>query len=92
MKKIPWYLKGGSGKLNDKVFYTRSGKTMVRKAPGSYNVTPTPKQAEVRARFTAAHAFAQGIIADPALKALYTKKAEGKRTAYSEAVSEFLNS
>jgi hypothetical protein len=88
--KIPWFADGASGKIGKKVFYNRFGKTLVRKAPGSYNMNATPKQAEARQRFTAAHQFAQSIIADPVFKALYTKKAAGKRTAYSQAVSEFL--
>lgn len=88
--KEPWFADGASGKVGKKIFYNRFGKTLVRKAPGSYNTIPTPKQAEARERFTAAHHFAQSIIADPVLKALYTKKAVGKRTAYAEAVSEFL--
>ncbi|MCP9751453.1 hypothetical protein [Ferruginibacter sp. HRS2-29] len=88
--QLPWYADGASGKIGKKVFYQRSGQVMVRKAPGSYNVIPTEKQATGREKFTAAVAFAKSIIADPALKALYTKKAAGRRTAYAQAISEFL--
>ncbi len=89
MKKVPWWAAGNSGKLGNVVYYTRKGKTYVRKAPVSHNITPTQKQAAVRERFIAAHKFAQNIIADPTLKQLYTQKAAGKRSAYSEAMAYF---
>lgn len=88
--QLPWYADGASGKIGKKVFYQRSGQVMVRKAPGSYNVIPTEKQATGREKFIAAVSFAKSIIADPVLKALYTQKADGKRTAYAQAVSEFM--
>ena len=62
----------------------------MRKRPGSYNKTATVKQLPVRERFIAAHRFAQGIVVDPALKAIYDKKASGKCSAYSKAVSEYM--
>ncbi|MEP7165279.1 MAG: hypothetical protein ABI741_11330 [Ferruginibacter sp.] len=62
----------------------------MRKAAGSYNKTATEKQVPVREKFKAAHRFAQAVIADPLLKALYNKKANGKCTAYSKAVSEYM--
>ena len=78
------------GKLGDVVYFRLNGKTFMRKAAGSYNKIPTEKQAGVRERFAAAHRFAQAVIADPALKALYNKKANGKCTAYAKAVSEYM--
>ncbi|MEP7197977.1 MAG: hypothetical protein ABI851_15770, partial [Saprospiraceae bacterium] len=77
MENLPVYEEGLSGKLGDQVYYNRWGKTFVRKHPGSYNKTATPKQATGRARFTEAHRFAQAVIADPVLKASYHKKANG---------------
>ena len=78
------------GKLGDVVYYQRNGKTFTRRAPGSYNKIPTEKQAPLRERFKEAHRFAQMVIADPVLKALYNKKANRKCTAYSKAVSEYM--
>ena len=80
------------GKLGDVVYFRLNGKTFMRKAAGSYNKTATTKQAPVRERFKEAHRFAQAVIADPVLKTLYTKKADGKCTAYSKAVSEYMRS
>ena len=82
--------KGLSGRFNDRVFYNRYGKTFSRKAPGSYNKVPTEKQAVVRERFLAAFAFAKTIIADPALKMLYSKKAKNGRTAFTVAMAAYL--
>lgn len=90
MKKENWLWQGGSGKLLDRVYYKRHGKTFARKAPGSYNKIPTEKQAAARERFTAAHLFAQNIIANPLLKALYDQKGDQNLSAYSKAVSEYL--
>ena len=50
----------------------------------------TEKQLPVRGRFIAAHRFTQGIVANPALKVIYDKKANGKCSAYSKAVSEYM--
>src|SRR5687767_6650430 len=83
-------LEGLSGKFNDRVFYNRYGKTFSRKAPGSYNKMPTEKQALVRESFLAASAFAKIIIADPALKAIYSKKAKNGRTAFTAAMADYL--
>ena len=84
------FLEGMSGKSNGFIYYQRFGKTFMRKAPGSYNKIPTEKQAIVRANFIEAHQFAQSIINDPVKKAEYLKKARGRCTAYSKAVSEYL--
>lgn len=78
------------GKLGDLVYYRRNGQTFTRRAAGSYNKIPTSKQAPVRARFTAAVLFAKAVLADPALKALYVQKANGKCTAFSKAVSDYM--
>ncbi len=90
MKKERWLWEGGSGKLLGKVYYKRNGQTFARKAPGSYNKIPTPKQAAARERFMAANQFAKTIIADPVLKAQYAARANRGGSAYSTAVSEFL--
>ncbi len=87
---IPFWLYGCSGKIGEQVYYTRNGKTFVRKAPGSYNKNPTLKQKVSRELFKKAHLFAKEIIADPILKAQYLKKAQTKKTAYCQAVSEYL--
>ena len=79
-----------SGRAGDMVYYNIKGKTYIRKRPGSYNKNPTAQQAAARLHFAAAIAFARSVIADPVLKALYTKKAAGKRTAYATAISEYL--
>lgn len=90
-QQVPWYAEGGRGRVDNVVYYQKDGKTFMRKAPATgYNKTPTPKQAAARARFIEAHRFAQSVINDPQLKALYEKKAGWKRTAYNLAVSEFL--
>ncbi len=92
MKIKKWLpvLEGFSGKLGNKVFYTRNGKTFIRKAPGSYNKTPTPVQAVTWTRFQEAIAYAQGIISDPVLKAVYQQKAKQGRSAYNAAITEYL--
>lgn len=90
MKKESWIWAGGSGKLLEKIYYQRNGKTVVRNAPGSYNKIPTEKQAAARLRFLEAHRFAQGIIADPVKKALYEQRAGKSYTAYAKAVSDYL--
>ena len=90
MAKMKFYEEGGTGKLGKKVYYKRFGKTWKRKYVPSYNVIPTEKQAACRELFRAANEFAKGIISDPVLKALYTLKAKGRKTAYSVAISEYL--
>ena len=90
MQAVQTYEEGMYGKSGDVVYYRLHGKTFIRKAAGSYNKIPTPKQAAARMRFIEAHRFAQSIIADPLLKALYEKKANGHCTAYSKAVSEYM--
>ncbi|MEO7523910.1 MAG: hypothetical protein ABIT58_07430 [Ferruginibacter sp.] len=85
-------LEGSSGKLGDIVLYQRYGQTFVRKPPRAYDKTPTEKQRVNREKFVLAHRFGQFVIADPELKRVYEKKANGKCTAYSKAVSEFLKS
>ncbi len=90
-KSYRWALKNGSGKLDDQIVCTRSGKTFLRKAPATgYNKIPTPKQAACREKFKAARLFALSVINDPALKEIYKLKAGGKCSAYSKAVSEYL--
>lgn len=79
-----------SGNLFVMIFYNRFGKTYIRKAPGSYNNIPTEKQAVQRALFIQAHLFEQSVISDPVKKAIYTKKANSRCTAYSKAVSEYM--
>ncbi len=89
-RELQQYEQGLSGRTGDIVYYNIKGKTYTRKRPGSYNKNPTAQQATVRARFAAAIAFAQSVIADPVLKVLYTEKAAGKRTAYAMAISDYL--
>ena len=90
MENLEWYEERGSGRIGDMVYYTRWGKTYMRKRPGGYDKTATEKQGLARERFIAAHQFAQAVIADPVLKALYNKKANRKGTAYSKAISEYM--
>ena len=90
MENLEWHEERGSGKVGDMVYYNRWGKTYMRKRPGGYDKTATEKQAQARERFIAAHQFAQAVIADPLLKALYLQKAKGKCSAYSKAVSEYM--
>ena len=93
MKWKKWLplLQGHSGKVGNKVFYQRNGKTFIRKAQGSHNIIPTPLQAVARERFRQAHLFAQGIISDPVLKAVYQKRAKPMNSAYNVAVAEYMN-
>ncbi len=81
---------GFSGKLGDIVYYQRGGKTFVRQAPGSYNKVATEKQTPGRNRFTEAVAFAKKIVADPVQKAIYQLKARKGRSAYSQAIVEYM--
>jgi len=85
-----WYAQGMYGKLGDVVLYRRFGKTLVRKAPGSYNKTPTGKQSVARTKFLEAIQFAQSVVANPLLKAQYEMDLEGHISAYSKAVSEYM--
>ena len=85
-----WYEDGGSGRVGDLVYYNRWGRTYTRRRPGGYDKTPTEKQAIAREHFITAHRFAQAVIADPVLKVLYLKKANGKCSAYSKAVSDYM--
>lgn len=89
--KIKWYTQGGSGKLGNKVYYQLNGKTFVRKAAGSYNKIPTPKQAAARERFAAAQQLAVQAMKDPLLKTKFEALAMGKCTAYAKAISVFLS-
>jgi hypothetical protein len=89
-KKYRLLLEGASGKVGDMILCQFHGNTYARKAPGSYNKIPTPKQAVIRQRFIEAHRFAQSVINDPLLKVLYEKKAAGRCSAYIKAVSEYL--
>lgn len=90
MRELAIYEKGLSGKCGDEVFYYRWNETKVRKAAGSYNTVPTPKQAPVRERFKAAQQFAKTVIANPVLKAFFESIAGDMRTAYNKAISEYM--
>lgn len=85
------FLDGLYGKIEDRVFYRRYGKTYVRKAAGSYNKIPSAEQAIVRSRFIEAVAFAKTVISNPILKQQYEKKAKKGYSAYLAAIAEYLN-
>ncbi len=90
-KLYRWAFKNGSGRIDDQIVCTRNGKTYIRNVPSvAYNKVPTEKQAACREKFKAARLFALSVINDPVLKESYRLKANGKCSAYSKAISEFL--
>ena len=80
-----------SGKFQNIVFYHRNGNNYYRAAPRPYSKPPTDAQLAGRERFKQAVAFAKAAIADPAQKLLLQQRAKNHRSAYQQALSEFLN-
>lgn len=90
-RKLEWYEQGFSGKTGKLIFYQRNGKTFIRNAAkNGYNKIATTKQAIGRDRFKAALIHAKTILANPALKALYTQMAGDRSSAYGLAISEYM--
>ena len=83
-------LDGCSGKLGNRFYYRRNGKTFIRKAPGSYNKVPSPKQALQRELFRKANAFAKKVISDPLLKAQYQAIAVLPCSVYDAAIADYM--
>lgn len=79
-----------SGKFGSIVFYHRNGINYYRAAPGPYSKPPSDAQLSYRERFKLAVTAAKAAIQNPALKAALTQRAKGLRTAYSQAIKEFL--
>lgn len=80
---------GLSGKIGQFVFRQRHGKTVVAKTPCKYPPPTIPQKAKQN-NFRMAMAYAKGLLADPAVKQSYMKKARPGQTAYNVAVAEFL--
>jgi len=83
--------KGFSGKFgNDIVFKTQGERTFAFPASESSDREPSEKQKAQILRFKMATAYAKAQLADPAKKAYYDAFADDGRTAYNQAVSDFL--
>ena len=78
-----------SGKFKNIVFYNLNGNTFYRKAPGPYK-PPTGLQLEKRNKFREAIAYAKIILQDPAVKAVYLKRAKPGQTAHNVAIREYM--
>ncbi len=62
-----------------------------RAAPRPYSKPPSGEQLSNRERFKLAIAFAKAAVQDPQTREGLTQRAAGLRTAYSQAMKEFLN-
>ncbi len=80
-----------SGKFQNIVFYHRNGINYYRRAPRPYSKPPTEAQISNRERFKQAVAFAKSAIADPAQKSALQQRAKNFRSAYQQALWEYLN-
>lgn len=82
-------VKGLSGKLGDVVFSQSDGETFASRKRGQSS-SITPNQVAARENFQRASIFAQGILKDPLMAALYKGKAQGRRSAYTLALADYL--
>ncbi len=99
MAKVDFYgpVKSISGPLekDDKYTFRRTrkgkgGRTIMIKKADMSKVKWSPDQKKTRGHFGEAVAFAKSVIADPALKKAYDKRARRKGTdAYHLAISEY---
>lgn len=88
-------IKSLSGSLDKEDQYTfrrtRKGKTILIKKPDMSRVQWSPAQEAGRRKMADAIVFAKGVLADPKLKAAYTRRAKRKGSdAFHLAISEYM--
>jgi len=86
--------KGFSGSINRQLLFRQNGgKTIVSKFPDRSAVIYSEKQKQERRRFADAVSFARVVIADRALKQVYSIKAAvlGFRSAWNVAIAECMS-
>ena len=90
VKLQPWVV-GLSGKMGDIVFkQTRNGEVTLSSCPDMSNVEWSPAQQAHRERFKQASAYARAALADPAVRAMYEKKAKkAGKTPRNMAISDY---
>ena len=86
----PW-IKQIKGRLGGVVFRaSRSGETIVSRSPDMSAVAWSPAQQDHRRRFRQAIAYAKAAMADPAVRAVYEKRAAGQNgRPFQMAVSDY---
>ena len=72
------------------ILKTRKGKVFISKYPDMSNVIPSKLQLKSNSKFTAAIAYARGIINDPVKKGAY--KVRPGMSVYHSAVKDYLDS
>lgn len=83
-------IEGSSGRFGKRLIYRQRGsKTIIARRTSRKRNPNTTRQQEVRELFGEGIIYARGVIADPAIKALYQSKVKGNQTAFNLAVSDF---
>lgn len=81
-----------SGKFGDQyVLRRKNGKSLMTKLPEKRTGEPTEGQKAVTNRFLAAAEFSKRILRNPEIRAEYVARSNGKRSAYTMAMADFLN-
>ena len=84
-------VKNFQGKFGDQFVYkTVDGVTILAKLPKRSLNPPTESQADVRENFSMAADWAKNALLDPDTLAAYSARAEGMRTPYILAVTNYL--
>jgi len=84
-------VKNFKGKFGEQFVYkTVDGITVLAKLPKRSNNPPTEAQEEVRERFSMAADWAKNVLKNPDTLAAYAAKAEGTRTPYILALTNYL--
>ena len=85
-------VKGARGKFSDQFVYRqRGGETIMTRLPRlSPDRVATEKQEKSRDLFASGAAYAKSAMANPELKAEYSRKATGAKTSFNIAFRDFL--
>jgi hypothetical protein len=84
---------GLSGQVGNLVFRRRKGdgKVFVSAHPSPREGAPSDAQLKVNSKFQEAVIYGKSVVADPALKALYSEKATPGQSAYNIAVADYFS-
>jgi hypothetical protein len=92
--KLNKMVEGASGGVGQNMMFRQVGRTTLFTSKPEFKGVSTEKQRNHRERFKRAANFAKEALKDPATKAAYAEKTEGKDflTAFAMAVKDFLKS
>jgi hypothetical protein len=78
-----------SGKVDQFVYRSLNGKTVLSRKPDKSRKPPSEKQETAKDNFRLASLYATGAMNDPLLKAFYASKATPGKSAYNMAFADY---